>query len=613
MALSQIALVEGKIPNDCDSASMHRSLADDRPHTVIRQETVMTLKEFTVKRFTSQVTWMLAGLIVSAFGVLALPGTATAAIPGSVRPLCDDNGPLCTEINEFPNGQTTNYEGLYVGHDEPSLLFYSNVPGSGNHMQYRLVLPKDPPVLPNQAGTGGTFNFQLHPAFWVGVAMCDTQSYPNPGNGVACTPDSDDNIFDGSDSTKADWIGNHPGTAFMEMQFYPPGWVLWPPGNSCDSTRWCAALNVDSLSQDPNHGTQLNGTCAATVGVEYVNFAFITRNGKPHHGAPPNPVNSTLDTFTADSNTDLFMNSGDVLIVDLHDTPHGLQIVIHDLTSGESGSMTASAANGFGQVQYDPTGTSCNNLPYDFHPMYSTSSEHTRVPWAAHSYNVAFSDEIGHFEYCSLADPLTGKCLVASATDPAGHDADDVGCFNAGDSSLVAIGGCLGTDVDFDGPEYQSNWPGTSSNRFMDRQLHPRSVLFSSPAFVPTGQREGHANYDRVAFEADMPRIEIHSLSPNNNCNRTTGAGCVNPPNGASFYPFFSTRNTDDTEGCMWQLGGAQIPGTSNTFGGTSTAEYGPLLLSLYQVFGSTTLPSFRYNNFRQILNTNPCRNGEGD
>ena len=105
----------------------------------------------------------------------------------------------------------------------------------------------------------------------------------------------------------------------------------------------------------------------------------------------------------------------------------------------------------------------------------------------------------------------------------------------------------------------------------------------------------------------------MNSISPNNNCNRTTGAGCVNPPNGASFYPFFSTRNTDDTEGCMWQLGGAQIPGTSNTFGGTSTAEYGPLLLSLYQVFGSTTLPSFRYNNFRQILNTNPCRNGEGD
>jgi len=59
--------------------------------------------------------------------------------------------------------------------------------------------------------------------------------------------------------------------------------------------------------------------------------------------------------------------------------------------------MTASAANGFGQVQYDPTGTSCVNLPYDFHPMYSTSSEQTRVIWAAHTYNISFTSEIGHF------------------------------------------------------------------------------------------------------------------------------------------------------------------------------------------------------------------------
>jgi hypothetical protein len=548
----------------------------------------------------------LAGLIVSAFGVLALPGTATAAIPGSVRALCDDNGPLCTEINEFPNGQTTNYEGLYVGHDEPSLLFYSNVPGSGNHMRYRLVLPKDPPVQPIQAGTAGTFNFQLHPAFWFGVAMCDTQSSPNPGNGVACTPNSDANIFDGSDPTKADFIGKHPGTAFMEMQFYPPGWVVWPPGDSCDATRWCAALNIDSLSQDPNAGTALNSACQAVVGVEYVNFAFITLNGKPHPGGPPNPVQSNNTTFTPDPTLDLFMNSGDVLIVDLHDTAHGLQIVIHDLTSGQTGSMTASAANGFGQVQYAPTGNACNNLPYDFHPMYSTSSEHTRVPWAAHSYNVAFSDEIGHFEYCSVSSK--GVCLSPSA-------ADHVGCFNAGDSSSVAVGGCLGTDVDFDGVPYQLVWPGTSSNRFTDRQLHPRSVLFSSPTFVPTGQSEGRANYDRVAFETDLPRIEGSTNPPcqrhvSNPADANPGQGCVNPPQGASFYPIFSTRNTDDTEGCMWQLGGVNIPGTSNTFGGTSTAEYGPLLSLAYPA-GPTT--SVRYNDFRQVLNTNPCRSGEGE
>ena len=32
----------------------------------------------------------------------------------------------------------------YVGHDEPSLLFYSNKPGSGNRSQYTVTLPNDP-------------------------------------------------------------------------------------------------------------------------------------------------------------------------------------------------------------------------------------------------------------------------------------------------------------------------------------------------------------------------------------------------------------------------------------------------------------------------------------
>jgi hypothetical protein len=37
-----------------------------------------------------------------------------------------------------------------------------------------------------------------------------------------CTPDSDSNIVDPAVSP------NHPGTAFVELQFYPPGWVPWP-------------------------------------------------------------------------------------------------------------------------------------------------------------------------------------------------------------------------------------------------------------------------------------------------------------------------------------------------------------------------------------------------
>ena len=114
--------------------------------------------------------------------------------------------------------------------------------------------------------------------------------------------------------------------------------------SACDPTKWCAALNVFSLLEDPVNGTVQNATCAAKVGIETFQFAFVTRNGRSQ--APANPLASTLTTFTPDPEKDLFMNSGDRLKVSFADTAHGLRVVVDDLTAGESGSMTASAASG---------------------------------------------------------------------------------------------------------------------------------------------------------------------------------------------------------------------------------------------------------------------------
>jgi hypothetical protein len=298
------------------------------------------------------------------------------------------------------------------------------------------------------------------------------------------------------------------------------------------------------------------------------------------------------------------MNSGDWLLIDMHDAPQRFQVVIHDLTTGENGSMTASAANGFGQVKFAPTGTDCVNIPYDFHPMYSTSSEHTRVPWTAHSYNIAFSDEVGHFEYCNSVDP-NGNCFQSNnPNDPGSPDPDDATfCFPASDSLRIQIGGCTGSDVDFDGVPYQLVWPGTLNNPSQDKQLHPGSVLFTSPLFVPDAHPSQLSNYSPVAFETDLPRVEFATAPPR---NRSTGVGCVNPPGGANFYPFYTTRMSEDgNNNCLWQLGGANIPGTTQTFGGSSTAEYGGLLNSLSP--GPGNMPIFRFNNFRNVLNGNPC------
>jgi len=504
---------------------------------------------------------------------------ATLALPASsaATEFCETHAGGC------PDTRTrVDYEGNYVGHDEPATLFYSTRAGSGNSNTWLLRLPHESPVLPRQDGTGGTWNFQRSVAFWFGMALCESESYPNPG--VPCTANSDANIKDGTDPSAPDWIGNHVGTGFLELQFYPPGWAPLGAGTSCDATRWCAAMAVFGLSQSLTQNN--NADCLSRAGLEWADYAFITRSGVPQ--VPPSPLSATAATFAPDPSKVLFMNAGDEIQISIHDSPAGLVNAITDLTTGQSGSMTASVANGFAHPLFQPTASTCSEAPYAFHPIYSTSSEHTRVPWTVHTYNVSFSDEIGHFEYCEKAN-VQGTCVNPGGGEK--KDDDDTGCFNAGASLLVQIGGCVGADLDFDGTSYQPDWSGTLADPAQDRRLHAESFLFTSPL---TGGR----NYERMAFEADLPAIEPLSV-----CD-FQGNGCVNPPPGAQFYPFYSTRAGNGA--CAWQEGGAHIPGTTNTFGGSSTTEYGPVL-STYYAQAPGFPAGFFVENFRNVLATNPC------
>ena len=73
--------------------------------------------------------------------------------------------------------------------------------GSGNSNMYQMTLPQESRVDAEPGRTGGTWNFQLHPAFWFGMALCDNQSAPEYTH-APCVPDSDTNIFDGGDPTR---------------------------------------------------------------------------------------------------------------------------------------------------------------------------------------------------------------------------------------------------------------------------------------------------------------------------------------------------------------------------------------------------------------------------
>jgi hypothetical protein len=131
---------------------------------------------------------------------------------GTVRKLA---GNLCTDPIKIVNGKASRFidNKWYVGHDEPSVKFISSQPGSGNTMTYVMKLSKDPKKLPTPSGSVTDYG-QLSVAPWFGLPMCDPNSYPeNP-----CTPDSDTNSGSISDPNAA-------GSAFMELQFYPPGFT----------------------------------------------------------------------------------------------------------------------------------------------------------------------------------------------------------------------------------------------------------------------------------------------------------------------------------------------------------------------------------------------------
>jgi hypothetical protein len=526
-----------------------------------------------------------------AVAFLAISGTpAGSSSYSSSKPDCGDPSPLCAELSNPREAFGNNY---YVGHDEPAAEFYSNTPGSGNHAQYQLTIPTEPPG-PFSMTKG--YDFELHPAFWFGMAMCDTQSYPNTQS--TCPPDSDGNIVDPTKTIHA------PGVAFEELQFYPPGWIPQFAGQSCDPTRWCVALTIDSLSENPNNGTTLNPTCQNEIlgGTEYVNFAFLTLDGKPL--GPANPLQFNPATSGNPQNPDtFFLNQGDQATVTLTDTPAGLETIVHDNTTNQTGSMVASAANGFGQIKFQPGGHSCQVLPYTFHPMYSTSSPQTRVLWAAHTYNVAFSDEIGHFDFCSHINANTGSCDGQEGIpgDTESADGDDNFCFSGAQALLYPATGCPDSNAPgFDGVSYQHYWPDGSSTK-------PTPILFSSP-------KTGTAFTDpfpQIAFEADLPRIEAADLG--GTCQRlTTGANCVNPPKSddgtpAAFYPYYSSVSTPNGSAtCSYGIG-STLPNTTNNFGGSSTAEFGSLLHSTYWTFGGHGATNQRFNNFNSGPLDNTC------
>jgi hypothetical protein len=509
----------------------------------------------------------------------------------SVRPIQRE---LCADPIAIVNGNTARFKdnGWYIGHDEPSVKFVSSAPGSGNHMTYFMQLAVDPhgtPTTNPNAHPTVTDYAELSPAPWFGLAICDGSSYPQN----TCTPDSDSNTGLGAPTDA--------GSAFMELQLYPPGYQPFVDGPSCDSTHYCAALTIDSLECTFGFAN-CNNAC-----VEPVNFAYLQRNGVP--AGPPSPQLTDLDTFTPNNQT-LLMNQGDSLSLTIQDTPKGLKASIFDFSTGQSGFIVASAHNGFMNTSI----ADCSGTPFNFHPEYSTASQQNQVPWAALEGGVLMEQEMGHFETCSsltnpfpineslgsqsFSDPqvyqtcngptekggtedgcsfTTGLCTGATTQDgiacpdpslAASAEGElcefsDALCMPAGSRTIYnngkpetvswPIAGCQDNwfqngDLDFDGTGYIPDWPDGSPT-------HPTPFRYYGP-FDAHG-----SSYPSIQFETDVAGSEFL-------CDVGTGTDCTAPPIGAKFYPFWTLGSA-----CQWNFGNTIAHQTLETFGGD--AEYG--------------------------------------
>jgi hypothetical protein len=284
-----------------------------------------------------------------------------------------------------------------------------------------------------------------------------------------------------------------------------------------------------------------------------------------------------MATFTPNSQT-LLMNPGDVVRTHMFDASlgggkHALEISISDLTTGQSGFMIASAANGFMNTSiFD-----CSGTPFNFQPLFNTARPQNSIGWSVLLSGILSEFEIGHFIPCSsVTGPATVE-IVPGVTDqtwlnchgayenagpPDGpnpsEEPSDALCYKAGDTHGVLhtppnlVTGCLDNatqngDLDFDGTPYYPDYP----NKLTPGPF-PSPVLQQQPTTV------GGARYPALQFETDVPASEFTTCQPG------TPAGCTVPPKGPGhFYPFWTQAEVGGQ--CVWEFGDMS---NGNSFGG---------------------------------------------
>jgi len=517
---------------------------------------------------------------------------------------------LCTDVRGILGVDNANtwggrfYDnGHYIGHDEPDMTFLSSRPGSGNDVTWNETLPVDPSAGPTVGTPGKDVAdwFELSPAPWFSMAMCDPYSYPQ----LPCVPESDTNAPSCPNAFNCP-NNAYPGggSAVMEMQLYPPGNPPFVDNESCGDSGWCAAITIDSLEC-----TDLYATCQPNC-EEPINFAFIQTNGVPT--GPAGPGVADFDSSVPNSDT-LIMKPGDKISVHMFDAPapavqgalggnDAFEVVIDDLTQHTSGFMQASAANGFQYIDMN-----CDTAPANWQPEYNTASAGNIIPWAALQTDISTEYETGHFEACnSVTGSYTTSPEYGNPFDPydlggtystcvggdegttgagEGDETTDGICYAANDThpgwdqgtgtaTGPPIAGCQANftqngDLDFDGTPYRTGWPTGAS----PTSLYPSSFVESLPTSHGKQYSQWYIQTD-IALSEDI--CEGATVPPG---NTVTATGCSVPPAGSevdqpghvAFYPYWTEVRTRGT--CKIEFGNVSSGTGVNDFG--KDAQYG--------------------------------------
>ena len=321
---------------------------------------------------------------------------ATAQSSSAARPTMN-----CTDIRGFnTEGNTNTWGGRFYDngdvhrarrarHDVPV-----RQPGSGNDVTWTRPYRADPSAAPTDANPGHDVAhwFELSPRLgtrW----RCAT---PTPTRRLSCTPESDTNAPDVPSGNQC--ANGYPGggSAFMEMQFYPPGFPPFVDGIGCDDTHWCAALTIDSLECTYGFAT-CNTELRGTSQLRASSRRTASRPG------PPSPQKADLDTDTPEPG-DAADEPGRLIQVHMFDAPvpgergqRAFEVVIDDLTTHQIG-LHAGVSHQRVREHIDQQ-VRGHAVQLPARVQHRGQGQH--IPWAALQTNISTEYETGHWESCA--------------------------------------------------------------------------------------------------------------------------------------------------------------------------------------------------------------------